>query len=112
MVVGDQDPHDALPGGVGSLDPMVPHRHLRPERNPWSRDRVGLIVSSPPISSARSRIPAIPRPRSDSSKAKPRPSSATSQLDAVSAGADAGARAMCVGAAWRAAFESASWATR
>ena len=44
------------------------------------------IVSSPPTSRARSRIPAIPRPRSDSSKAKPRPSSATVELDPVRRG--------------------------
>ncbi len=50
---------------------------------PWpGRDS---IVSSPPTSSARSRMPPIPRPRSDSSKAKPRPSSATSSSTPPSA---------------------------
>src|SRR5262249_19017019 len=64
VVVGDQDLHRAdSPGTIKRTVVPAPGRDS--------------IVSSPPTSSARSRMPAIPRPRWDSSKAKPRPSSET-----------------------------------
>ena len=68
--------------------------------------------TSPPTSSARSRIPAIPSPRAAWSKVKPRPVVADRQLDPIAVARRARRTADVSAPECRAAFESASWATR
>src|SRR6185312_10861349 len=108
VVVGDQDSHAADSPRcepVGTDSPGTNSRTVVPAPG---RDS---IVSSPPTRSVRSRIPAMPSPRWDSSKAKPRPSSATRSSTPPS-GWRRSATPTRSAPECRAALESASWATR